>query len=339
MYKENKFSIVVPVYNVEKYLNQCVASLTNQTYKNTEIILIDDGSKDSSGDICDKLASKDNRIIVVHKNNEGVSATRNKGIELATGDYILFIDADDLVDTNLIETVNKKINEEESDVVIYGFWTYYSRYLKRDSHLRIVKRDNNEKEIFRISASMFNKAVKLEIFKSNPDLKFPKSRIGEDMVVSACLIPLASKVGYIDNNLYFYRQRLNSAMHTFTKEDIEGIFFDIDTIIEFYKKRNIYTQYQQDIEWIALKHVIESSIISLVFTDNYSIDTNKLLIDYINNRFPNYKNNKYLNDANTYGNVPIKMVELAMNNQIETIKKEYFSSFKFKLKKKILYRH
>ena len=106
---EDLISVIVPVYNVEKYLNKCIDSIINQTYKNLEIILVDDGSQDSSGKICDEYTKKDNRIKVIHKENGGVSSARNIGLNNATGEWIAFIDADDWVDEEYLQTLFNRI--------------------------------------------------------------------------------------------------------------------------------------------------------------------------------------------------------------------------------------
>ena len=115
-----KVSIVIPIYNVEKYLDRCIKSVVNQTYSNLEIILVDDGSTDSSGSLCDLWAKNDKRIYVIHKQNAGLGMARNSGLELSTGEYIFFLDSDDYVDVTLVEKCLKKANEYDADVVIYG---------------------------------------------------------------------------------------------------------------------------------------------------------------------------------------------------------------------------
>ena len=104
-----KVSIIVPIYNVEKYLSKCIESILSQTYKNIEIILVDDGSPDNSPQICDEYAKKDDRIIVIHKANGGVSSARNAGIDIATGKYIGFVDPDDYIENNMYELMVNKI--------------------------------------------------------------------------------------------------------------------------------------------------------------------------------------------------------------------------------------
>ena len=118
-------SVITPIYNAEKYIERCVNSVTVQTYTNLEIILVDDGSKDKSGVICDKLAAADKRIKVIHKKNEGVSKARNKAIDTCTGDYVLFVDADDWLENNMIEMLYTAINEENYDIAVCGYNNYY----------------------------------------------------------------------------------------------------------------------------------------------------------------------------------------------------------------------
>ena len=114
-------SVIVPIYKVEKYLNKCVKSIINQTYKNLEIILVDDGSPDNCGKICDKLAERDDRIRIIHKKNGGLSSARNAGIEIANGEYIGFVDSDDYIDNDMFETLYNNIKDNNADLSIIGY--------------------------------------------------------------------------------------------------------------------------------------------------------------------------------------------------------------------------
>ena len=119
---EKTISVIVPIYNVEKYLDRCLKSIINQTYKNLEIILIDDGSPDNCGTICDEYAKKDNRIKVVHKDNGGLVKARNTGLDIATGEYISFIDPDDWIELNMYEEMIKIADETNTDIVRCGYY-------------------------------------------------------------------------------------------------------------------------------------------------------------------------------------------------------------------------
>ena len=115
-------SVIVPVYNVEKYLVQCINSILNQTIKNLEIILVDDGSLDNSGKICDEFSKKDDRIVAIHKENNGLSSARNAGLEIANGNYIGFVDSDDWLDEHMYEILLKLIKENNSDISCCDFF-------------------------------------------------------------------------------------------------------------------------------------------------------------------------------------------------------------------------
>ena len=117
----DKISIIVPIYNVKKYIQQCVESLINQTYKNLEIILIDDGSTDGCGELCDEFGKKDQRIHVIHKQNGGLSDARNKGIDVASGDYIGFVDSDDWISHNMYEKMLSSLKSVNADIAVCGW--------------------------------------------------------------------------------------------------------------------------------------------------------------------------------------------------------------------------
>ena len=139
-------SIIVPIYNMEKYLDKCIQSLVNQTYKNIEIILIDDGSTDRSGEMSNEWRKSDERIKVVHKDNAGLGLARNTGLENATGDYVLFLDADDFLDALTVQTVVERHNNSNVDSVFFGWKRYYNSGKSEDhwQKYRDVSFEGNE---------------------------------------------------------------------------------------------------------------------------------------------------------------------------------------------------
>ena len=161
---ENKVSIIIPIYNSNKYLKECLDSIINQTYSNLEIILIDDGSKDNSFDICEEYAKKDKRIILKKKNNEGVSATRNLGIEICTGKYILFIDSDDYCNENMIEKI--LYNSQKNDLIICG---YNKIYKNKKVHYIVKNKEKNIEDMVindeSVGGYLWNKLFKTSIIK------------------------------------------------------------------------------------------------------------------------------------------------------------------------------
>lgn len=232
--KEMKFSILVPVYNVEKYLEQCVESLLSQTYEGDyEIILVDDGSTDSSGKICDRYAEKNpDRIKVVHKENQGLISARDVGIKEAKGEYSLFVDSDDFAEEALLQVVNEGIEKNNNpDMVIYSFQYYdHGKITKRKIVIPDKAFSKEEKEFFYeqlISSptytSLCTKAVKTEILKNdrNDYTKYYGKNMGEDWLRSIQIFTAADSVVCKNTPLYNYTTNLNSISKSFSVEKIE----------------------------------------------------------------------------------------------------------------------
>ena len=205
-------SIIIPVYNVEKYLSQCIESVINQTYKNLEIILIDDGSPDNCGEICDSYAEKDSRIIVLHKKNEGVSAARNDGIAISKGEYICFVDSDDYVLENYVETLYKTIVEKKVDVVSCGFFRKYGGVLyhnKKDQYSVAVECNSSQGFYDKLCIDFradvpWNKIFKSSIIKEHHIAFQPGIHPGEDMLFVVSYTGYATSAAYISDALYIY---------------------------------------------------------------------------------------------------------------------------------------
>ncbi len=217
------FSIVVPIYKVEKYLKCCVESILTQSYDDFELILVDDGSPDNCPQMCDEYAEKDKRVKVVHKENGGHSSARRAGLKIAQGDYIIFIDSDDYVSTDYLETFALPIQEKGADVVCMGGMLFsQTNQIAQPLCCRtgFYDRAKMENEIFpiliedvygkNISASIWAKAFKKELIV--PVLEKIDSRIiiGEDLICSKTCIFMAQSLYISDKNLYFYRENPQS---------------------------------------------------------------------------------------------------------------------------------
>ena len=235
-------SIIVPVYNVEKYLNKCVDSILAQTYTNIEVILVDDGATDTSGSICDTY-KKDSRVKVVHKENGGLSDARNAGIEASTGEYLVFIDSDDFIDSKMIETLYNAIVTTNSDISICDF-VFYSenekKYNKYSKTSFIIEGEEKFKYLYNefdvVSIVQWNKIYRKSIFK---DIKYPYQKINEDEFVIANEFYNARKISYILKPLYFYRQREDSIMGTFNVKRFNAIEA-YENRINFYEEKKLY---------------------------------------------------------------------------------------------------
>ncbi len=214
-------SIIVPIYNVEKYINKCIDSIINQTYSNLEIILVDDGSPDKCGEICDKYALLDKRIKVIHKTNGGLSDARNTGLDVATGDYIVFIDSDDYVDQNMISALHKEIIESKTDMVICNYQEVNEEGLiieeKKETIPYTGKLYTGIEILYGVIqyegsylVTVWNRMYKKKLWQ---DIRFPAGKQHEDEYVLHEICLICDKVSVINMPLYFYRQRNNSIMN------------------------------------------------------------------------------------------------------------------------------
>lgn len=240
MKKQDLISIVVPIYNVEKYLEKCINSIIIQTYKNIEIILVNDGSTDSSGKICDIYLKKDKRIKVVHKKNGGLSDARNVGIENAKGKYIAFIDSDDFIDSDFIEILYNLIIEYNADVSCCKCNVIYKKNKKQQVEEKINIFTNYEaiNEMLyqgKIDNSACNKLYKLNLFE---DIKYPKSKYFEDLDTTYKIFLKSDKIVATNKKLYNYYQRTGSILHK-KNEKLCNDLYEIINSME--KKLNHYS--------------------------------------------------------------------------------------------------
>ena len=213
----SKISVIIPVYNVEQYLEKCLDSILNQTYKNIEIILVNDGSIDKSGVICDEYSRKYNNIKVFHKENGGVSSARNLGIDNATGQYLAFVDPDDYIDPNMYEILVKKIVETNSDIAMCSFvYVKENENIVEDNSDEIIIFDKEEvlsryfNRVKPFNASfLWNKLFKRELFeKDRLDVEL---KIQEDTEVLLRIFNNISSIVYVGIPLYFYLIREGAA--------------------------------------------------------------------------------------------------------------------------------
>ena len=227
--EEYKVSIIVPIYKVEKYLEKCIDSILNQTYKNLEIILVDDGSPDKCPKICDDYAKKDERIKVIHKKNGGLSDARNFGIDIATGDYISFIDSDDFISKDYVEYLLNLIIKYDADISII-----LPLKFKDDNRIKIKQKSAKIKvynaykalEVMLYQKEFDNAAWgKLYSKKIIKGIKFPKGKLYEDIGTTYKYILKSNKVVYSNAIKYFYIKRNDSIMGSdFKSKELDYVF-------------------------------------------------------------------------------------------------------------------
>lgn len=215
--KKPLVSIIIPIYNVEKYLRECIDSVLKQTYNNLQIILVDDGSPDNCGSICDEYAEKDDRITVIHKENGGLSSARNEGIKIARGQYIGFVDSDDFIDENMYSNLMHNININNADIAICGrVYVYGDKNVircKKNIYLKM----NSEEAINKMNTfgyydvASWDKIYKRELFEG---IEFPIGKLSEDWFTTYKLLDKAETIIYDSTPMYYYRQREKSITHS-----------------------------------------------------------------------------------------------------------------------------
>ncbi|UMB60335.1 glycosyltransferase [Lutibacter sp. A80] len=268
----NKYlSVIVPVYNVEDYLHKCIDSIINQTFHHLEIILVNDGSTDTSAQICDNYAKKDTRIKVIHQSNAGVSVARNKGIEIAMGEYITFIDSDDFIEEDFIETLYTTSKKNNLDIVISNFHKEQEEIInERKSNFSTTKvfdrLEIQEKIIpFFLKEdglnSCCNKIYKADLIKNNA-INFPIGITnGEDALFNLQCFNKATKVQFINYAGYYYREVTGSATRNILNKD----YFKIALDVYNFKHVKAYKLTLSEIEATKLKSIrFVTTIVSLI---------------------------------------------------------------------------
>lgn len=240
---DNKvISIIVPIYNVEAYLDECVESILAQTYSHIQVILVDDGSTDNSGKKCDEWKEKDSRIIVIHKENGGLADARNAGMKLATGDYIGFVDSDDYIARDMYEKLLLAMNQSDSEAAICG-------YSSKEEEVKLSESQQLTYEIFvgrdLVNATVFQDDTRMTysvwrcLLKRGDviDLEFPFGKLYEDVCYYITTFWKIKKVAFVSQNLYFYRLRNDSITGVkVTDRHIDDLLLYSSKILDFYRE-------------------------------------------------------------------------------------------------------
>lgn len=238
-------SIIIPVYNVEKYLTECLESVDLQTYPNLEILLIDDGSTDASGKICDRYSKKNKKFKTIHKEYGGVSSARNVGLKHVKGEYIAFVDSDDIVSKDYILNLYQCLKEENADISL----SRYVRFVDKIEMPKTSKKQGSlssttalkkllyqeEQELFIVT--LWGKLYKKKVFEG---IQFPNGRINEDNAVITDVFDHANTISYIDICDYFYRKTFNSiTSQPFSKARMDVVYFS-EKVMKKYENTDFY---------------------------------------------------------------------------------------------------
>lgn len=271
---QEKISIIVPIYNCENYLDKCIESIICQTYKNLEIILIDDGSIDNCPKMVDSYCKKDSRIKAIHQKNKGLSGARNTGLEVATGEYIAFVDADDWIEPNMYEVLYKALIENDADMSVCNmFWddfsglvNDYSLEIGQSYHFLSTAYKNRYGENLSFSfIVVWNKLYKRDVFSS---LRFSsKWRWGEDMAVLADIVGSINKGVFVHSALYHYRSNANSLIRKPWCDERMSSVYTYDLFLNSIKgkiSQDVYNRWSEQFLSLSVR------MIKMVLDTNYT---------------------------------------------------------------------
>lgn len=307
----DKITVIVPIYNVEKYLRKCLDSIINQTYSNIQLILVDDGSTDGSEKICDEYVTKykkDMDICVIHQPNKGLSCARNIGIENAKGQYICFIDSDDYIELDMLENLYKAIKENKSDISCCG-------KVKEYNNRKIYLNNKNSFSCSGIEAigrmftfddldnSACDKLFKTELFR---DIKFPDGKYYEDIATIYYVFEKANNVSHVKNEGYHYLIRDTSISHSeFSLNQLDLLYFSKKISSEFANKYKEIEEQANSFYYLNLLNTIVKMKNSQHFCE-YKEKFKNIKLEY-NLCFHNILKNKYISKSKKIMAILVKM--------------------------------
>lgn len=327
MNEDAVISIIVPIYNTEKYLNECIDSIINQTYKNTEIILVEDGSTDSCSKICDEYAQKDKRIKVIHKENGGPGSARNSGLDILTGKYVCFIDSDDYVATTFVYDMFNLITKYNADIVqcryINQSFTKLNNEEILNSEQAILCLNNiNTHKTFVIAC---NKMYDVKLFDK---VRFPIGKISEDAYTTYILFDRAEKMVVSESALYYYRTTPNSITNRkFSTKRYDAILA-YEKEIEYFKNVNKNIQYESALS--LYQHMLKKYyILTYKFIENDKSKNLNFLKNKLKGNLLNFI--KYSKDRNI---IKFKVAFFTLFPNIYCIMAKIFDWLKLKMENK-----
>ena len=285
-----KVSVIVPVYNVEKYLKKCLDSLATQTLEDLEVIIVNDGSPDNSQKIIDKYTKKYPNMHGYLKKNGGLSDARNYGIKYAKGEYVAFLDSDDYVKSDMYEKMYLKAKENDYDMVVCDINYVYDNHVKRVGSG--IREDTTDiKSIYRtIHPAAWNKIFKKELLQ---DIEFKKGVWFEDVEFIYRLLPDIKSIGVVHEAFNQYVQREGSITNTINPK-IYDYIDNMNGIVDFYKKEKLYSKYQKELEYVYIRYIYATFIksVSRYEYDEY-LKAVDIAIKNVKKHFPKYRRNKY----------------------------------------------
>lgn len=289
-----KVSVVIPCYNSEQYIQKCFQSLSEQTFKDFNILLVDDCSTDNSVAIARKFADEYNLLLEIIQNekNIGPSLSRKNGIVASKSEYIAFCDSDDWVEPDFLSTLIKESDEGKNDIVFCNFQTVYSNgnIVKHEVVSRIT--GNDKKAMVAMSFdSMCCMLIRRQLFL---DIDFPNIRNGEDMAIIPVLVSRADTYGYTQSYIYNYNYHSGSLSKTFTNEMVASLKNSFA-----YIQKHLGSEYPNEVEFLGIRNLLYGGILNL-FKGSFDTRLAKTIIDDFEKEYSNWENNKYYSSLPSY---------------------------------------
>ena len=290
------FSVIIPVYNTEKYLHKCIDSVLKQTYKEYEIIIVNDGSTDSSAEILCSYEKSCSCIRVVTQTNKGLGGARNTGIAMAKGDYLVFLDSDDYIREDMLEVLGQTLETKDLDVIAFDA---YMVDLNGTVHSICSARQYSEscvnlsgKDLLMMEPTSCFKVYKRELFQEKK-ICFPEKLWYEDFATIPRMALHVKKMAYIKEPLYFYLQNPNSITHSKYTARMMEIMAAFDYVVNYYTEEKRFDEYYEELEWNCFLHVLYYSSFRLL-SNAYHIKEMRKLQSYCSNLFAGYRHNIYV---------------------------------------------
>ncbi len=300
-----KVSVIVPVYNAEKFLARCLESLVNQTQTDLEIVVINDGSTDNSQSIIDQFQQRYPQIKAYKTENQGIAATRNYGLSKITGEYFGFLDSDDYADSSMFEELYNTAKKEDAEIVVSNFtWIYpHKEVLQKEGPYLVGK-----EMIIHLFATLWNKLYKTE-WVMQTQLQFPVGNRYEDAYFLYCITPRVKKLAFVDQAFVSYVQHDASITHTHNNQ-VKNMITVFELIVEYYKENGWYDQYKEELEYLHIRFFLGNSFLRSSQIQDKDDRRQTILLGWnlLNKSFPTWKKNRYLKELKGWKNRYFRVV-------------------------------
>lgn len=300
-----KFSVIVPVYNVEKFLAKCLDSILSQDFDDYEIIAVNDGSTDSSLEILNEYSKLTDKIKIIDQPNKGLGGARNTAIEIACGEFLVFVDSDDFISPKMLSTLSVYFDEFNLDILSFDLTPVY---LYESTELPDIEPDCSTGDFNIIDIKSFliseptacAKAYRRTLYTEN-NIRFPERLWYEDLATVYRLVPFANKIGYLKKPLYYYVQQPNSITHSANTTRMMEIITAFNIVQSYFKEIGCFDEYYNELEWLCVKHVMYYSAHRFL-TKGYYYKQMNCLYNFVRSNYPEFKDNKYVKEfmSSTY---------------------------------------